>query len=211
MGILYLVEPDGHFRIHTAAGYRVADGARADGFFGHPELLDRAHREDVPVSVPSAEVPESVAKDFLGQLGLLTALIVPVKCRDESLGALLLASNARDVSGDDWRGFAQVVSGQLGQAVTLSRAFERMRWLTLATDQSPTAVILTDAAGNIQYVNDKFSEMSGYMSAQAVGRNPRMLRSGKTPERTYRELWTTISAGGTWHGELENRRKDGTP
>ena len=82
--------------------------------------------------------------------------------------------------------------------------------LMLAVEQSPAAVVITDAQGTIEFVNPKFTEVTGFLAAEAVGKNPRILKSGKHDEEFYRELWQTISAGGVWRGEFCNKRKDGT-
>ncbi|NDU92199.1 MAG: EAL domain-containing protein, partial [Ferrovum sp.] len=86
----------------------------------------------------------------------------------------------------------------------------QLNTLSAAVRQSPASVIIADLEGNIQYVNPKFEQVSGYQSAEVVGKNPRILSSGeKTPE-DYRALWATITSGGTWQGVLHNRRKDGS-
>lgn len=69
---------------------------------------------------------------------------------------------------------------------------------------------VTDAAGNIIEINDKFSEISGYSRAELLGCNHRLLKSGKHNAAFYRAMWQTISAGRVWHGEICNRRKDGS-
>ncbi len=84
------------------------------------------------------------------------------------------------------------------------------RKLSLAVEQSPATIIITDTEGCIEYVNDKFVETTGYTKAQAIGNNPRMLSSGKTDPRLYEALWTTVKAGRSWRGEIENRRRDGS-
>lgn len=85
----------------------------------------------------------------------------------------------------------------------------RIRQLSRAVEQSPNTVIITDTAGNIEYVNPKFSSVTGYSFKEAVGRNPRFLKSGKTPPEVYRTLWKTIVAGQEWHGELQGKKKNG--
>jgi PAS domain S-box-containing protein len=90
-----------------------------------------------------------------------------------------------------------------------SRADALIRMLTLAVDQSPAAAIITDLHGTIQYVNQRFVQSTGYSVADALGNNPRMLKSGKTPASTYADLWRTIRGGHVWEGEILNRRKDG--
>jgi len=86
---------------------------------------------------------------------------------------------------------------------------EELKKLTRAIEQSPVSVIVTDAAGRIEYVNPRFTEVTGYTMDEARGRNASFLKSGKTPAQTFRELWRTVTAGGVWHGELCNRRKNG--
>lgn len=86
---------------------------------------------------------------------------------------------------------------------------ETIRRLTVAVDQGPAAVIVTDLQGNIDYVNRRFTEITGYEAVEVHGKNPRILKSGLTPPEIYRELWSTIVAGGKWSGVVQNRRKDG--
>ncbi len=98
----------------------------------------------------------------------------------------------------------------LGQETTEARAAaERAALLTRAIEQSPATVMITDATGSIEYVNPKFSELSGYQLDEVQGRNPRLLKSGHSTEVDYAELWETISAGGEWRGTLCNRKKSG--
>jgi PAS domain S-box-containing protein len=79
-----------------------------------------------------------------------------------------------------------------------------------AIEQSANIVVITDLKGIIEYVNPKFVEVTGYPASEAVGKNPRILKSGLQGEAFYRELWQTITSGKQWHGELQNKRKDGT-
>jgi len=85
-----------------------------------------------------------------------------------------------------------------------------MRILSVALEQSPLSIILTDPDGTIEYVNPQFTRVSGYSAEEALGRNPRILKSGEQPTEFYKELWDTITSGETWHGEFHNRKKDGT-
>jgi two-component system, cell cycle sensor histidine kinase and response regulator CckA len=89
------------------------------------------------------------------------------------------------------------------------RSEDRLRTLSLAVEQSPSIVVITDTAGVIEYVNRKFVEVTGYSSEEAVGANPSLLKSGATPDEVYRELWRTVSAGGEWRGEFQNKKKGG--
>lgn len=82
--------------------------------------------------------------------------------------------------------------------------------LAAAIDQVGYAVVMTDPCGNILYVNAAFTRMTGYSSEEAIGRKPSLLKSGRQDPAYYKDLWTTISAGHNWQGELINRRKDGS-
>lgn len=86
---------------------------------------------------------------------------------------------------------------------------DQLRKLSRAIEQSPSVVIITDTAGNIEYVNPKFSQLSGYLREEVIGKNPRILKSGELPLDVYNQLWQTITSGGEWRGELHNKKKNG--
>jgi PAS domain S-box-containing protein len=79
-----------------------------------------------------------------------------------------------------------------------------------AIEQSANIVVITDLKGIIEYVNPKFTEVTGYAVSEAVGQNPRILKSGRQNDAFYKDLWETIISGEQWHGEFQNKRKDGT-
>lgn len=81
--------------------------------------------------------------------------------------------------------------------------------LSSAIEQSPATVVITDLQGHIEYVNPKFTELTGYTYEEALGRNPNMLKSGAQSDAYYKELWTTISEGKVWRGQFQNRKKNG--
>jgi nitrogen fixation negative regulator NifL len=89
------------------------------------------------------------------------------------------------------------------------QAEKKLRQLSHAVEQSPVSVVITDIKGNIEYVNRKFTEVTGYSLAEIFGKNPRLLKSGEMPVEAYQQLWKTISKGGTWSGEFHNRKKNG--
>jgi PAS domain S-box-containing protein len=82
--------------------------------------------------------------------------------------------------------------------------------LVAAVDQAADGILITDKAGIIQYVNPAFTAMTGYTREEAVGQNPRILKSGLASPAFYEDIWRTLLSGGIWRGELTNRRKDGT-
>ena len=98
----------------------------------------------------------------------------------------------------------------IGDDITDKRSNEQeLRKLSRAVEQSPSTVIITDDKGIIEYVNPKFTQVTGYLPAEVLGRNPRILKSGETSSDDYKSLWETIGAGAEWRGEFHNRRKDG--
>jgi len=86
---------------------------------------------------------------------------------------------------------------------------ERVR-LALAVEQAGEAVVITDPDGSIRYVNPAFERTTGYRREEVLGKNPRILSSGRHPESFYREMWDALTRGETWRGSFVNMRKDGT-
>ena len=86
---------------------------------------------------------------------------------------------------------------------------EELCKLVRAVEQSPAYIVITDSKGNIEYVNPHFLEVTGYSAEEALGQNPRILKSGRTGEDAYKQMWETILAGDTWQGEFLNKKKNG--
>ena len=84
-----------------------------------------------------------------------------------------------------------------------------LRKISRVVEQSPVSIVITDLNGTIEYVNPEFTKITGYSAEEVIGENPRILKSGNMPPEAYKNLWTTISAGKPWEGELANKRKDG--
>lgn len=87
---------------------------------------------------------------------------------------------------------------------------EELTKLTRAVEQSPVSIVITDLEGNIEYVNPRASEVTGYLPGELIGQNPRIFSSGELSKSAYQKLYQTISAGNTWHGEFHNKKKNGT-
>ncbi|HTX73487.1 MAG TPA: PAS domain S-box protein [Rectinemataceae bacterium] len=124
--------------------------------------------------------------------------------------------------GDSVRHYLDIISpasvgGELigsvgiGIDVTEQRSAElRLRILSRAVEQSPGVVMITDTDGCIEYVNPSFETVTGYSADEVLGRNPSLLKSGRTEPEVYRKLWAALRAGQEWRGELLNRRKNGS-
>jgi PAS domain S-box-containing protein len=98
------------------------------------------------------------------------------------------------VTDDSWRERAE------GKRILLETAIE----------QAAESVLITDKNGNIQYVNPAFTKVTGYSRDEVLGKNPRILKSGRLKDGFYQEMWSTLTAGHVWAGHFINKRKDGT-
>ena len=85
----------------------------------------------------------------------------------------------------------------------------QLKKLSRAVEQCPSSVVITDVHGTIEYVNPNFIRLTGFTSEEAIGRNPRVLNSGKIPKATIKQMWDTILSGNEWRGELLNKKKNG--
>jgi len=110
----------------------------------------------------------------------------------------------------DSSGCVYGVLGVFEDITERKRAEEELQNLRTAVEQTANTIVITDARGIIEYVNPSFGKTTGYTAAEAVGQNPRVLKSGEQGAAFYRELWETITAGRIWRGEFHNRRKDGS-
>jgi PAS domain S-box-containing protein len=101
-----------------------------------------------------------------------------------------------------WHGFITDITER-------KAADERLRQLSRSVEQAPLSIVITDLQGDILYVNPSFTRHTGYTLDEVLGHNPRILKSGQTPQQTYLSLWDTLCSGAVWEGELYNRRKNG--
>ena len=87
---------------------------------------------------------------------------------------------------------------------------EHLKLISSALQVAANAIVITDGNGMIEWINNAFTTLTGYSVLEAVDKKTNLLKSGKHDEEFYRNLWGTVSAGKVWHGEMTNRRKDGT-
>ncbi len=92
---------------------------------------------------------------------------------------------------------------------SLKITMDDLRKLHNAVEHSSAVVVITDREGNIEYVNPKFIQVTGYDRTETTGKTPRLLKSGEMPDDVYRELWQTITSGEEWQGIFHNRKKNG--
>ena len=107
-------------------------------------------------------------------------------------------------------GSTRVIQCNIRDITERKAAEAQVRKLSLAVEQSSAIIVITNIAGDIEYVNEAFERITGYSRADAIGQNPRILQSGKTPCQTYAAMWEALSQGRPWHGEFHNRKSDGS-
>ncbi len=90
-----------------------------------------------------------------------------------------------------------------------SKEHSELLKLTAAVNQSPSIILMTDTNGNVEYVNPRFTQVTGYTFKEVIYKNPKILKSGEMSENEYKELWDVIKSGNIWKGEFRNRKKSG--
>ena len=149
--------------------------------------------------------------------GFRTLLYLPLIHGNEVLGVLILGTISRLHQFSDeelslCRTFSNLSSTALANAKLFDenmQSVEKLKLLNHAVEASSVSVVITNAEGNIQYVNPWFTEITGYSSDEVPGKNPRVLKSGNQSKIFYEDLWNTILSGKDWIGELLNRKKNG--
>ncbi|MEI6883537.1 MAG: PAS domain S-box protein [Bacteroidota bacterium] len=107
-------------------------------------------------------------------------------------------------------GIPQYMSATAIDITEIKEKEKEIRKLNLAIEQSPVSIVITDLKANIEYASPAFYNITGYTFEEVKGKNVNLLKSGKTPDSVYRDLWGTITEGKPWQGEWVNRRKDGS-
>lgn len=141
--------------------------------------------------------------------GLRCSISLPLRVDGQVIGAFTLYSDVEDRFDDEEERLLGELAADLSYALGALRHERWMRIISHAVEHSPATVVITNSEGNIEYVNLKFTELTGYTAEEVLGQNSRMLKSGELPADVYRELWQTIKAGGEWRGEFHNVKKNG--
>ena len=149
---------------------------------------------------------QAILRQYLG--GQLPDYIVELRlrCKDGSWKWMLCRGMVvkRDAGGQPVR-----MIGTHSDITERILAQEKLLTLSKAVENSPASVVITDPNGAIEYVNLKFTEVTGYTAEDAIGQNPRILKSGEQPDEFYKKLWGTIASGSEWQGEITNKKKSG--
>jgi len=165
------------------------------------ELREEKKAIDLYVDPEEREIFQSI----LGEEGTIFDFETKLKRRD---GAEILVKESskqiKNLVNKDiiYQGVIHDISQQKKDEVQIKK-------LHRAIEQSSVSVVITDSEGNIEYVNPKFEDVTGYTSAEAIGVNPRILKSGEQNSEIYKNLWDTITSGNVWKGEFHNKKKNG--
>ena len=168
---------------------------------GKSEWIDDVSKSDKSLF---KRVPEAVEAGFTSVCG------VPVMGGDRVLAVLIFAFTRRPDAESRPARLMASVARSMGSIVLRKLSEDEIRKLSLAVKQSPVSVVITNRHGIIEFVNPRFTEDTGYSIEEVLGKNPRILNSGKQDKEFYTRLWKTILDGKIWKGEFVNRRKDGS-
>ncbi len=134
-------------------------------------------------------------------------VVLPIQFNDE-IGYLTNSFN--NLSAELNRLIQELETRVSDRTSDLLAANEQLLQLTVAVEQSPSTIVITDIHANIEYVNPAFTRATGYTFEEVKGRNPRILKSGLTPPETYKTMWSELTAGREWRGDFVNKKKDNT-
>jgi PAS domain S-box-containing protein len=150
------------------------------------------------------------------QRGYASLIALPLRNGENTLGVLTLYATETDFFSATEINLLMELAGDLAYGILALRtrqeyrqAEEKVRILSRAMEQSPTAIIITNVAGAAEYVNTAFTRMTGYTLEEEIGKSQRELLSGSQSSENHEKLWAAITAGQIWSGELRNRRKNG--
>lgn len=167
---------------------------------GEPLLCDRKYSE----LLQNNGTVEPIGKPHEIWLG------VPLKFDEKTIGMMAVQhySDTKAYSEKE-KSMLEYVSTQVAKAIIYKQAEDQILKLSIAVEQSPVSIIITNVDGLIEYANTTFCELTGYTRDEVYGKNPRILKSGNTNSDIYPTLWATILKGQTWQGEFINKKKNG--
>lgn len=168
-----------------------------------------SHQGPLTVSDVQQDPHLAAFHELARQYEIGSLLILPLLVDQKIIGSLNLCSaQPRHFSAEEIN-LAWSVADQVAGALARARMIQTQQRLSTIVEQSEQSVIVTDTKGDIIYVNPAFERNSGYSRAEALGQNPRLLKSNQHDAAFYAKLWATISAGQVWRGRFINRKKDG--
>lgn len=220
VGHAYLCDPKNPDRLVSSDIWHLMDEERMAAFKEGTADFNFMRGEGLPGTVLKTKEPSWIIdlqsdknfprKKLAAQSGLRAGFALPVLAGSEVKGVLEFYSE-ENTEPDPSLFYTLIHIGtQVGRVIERRDAEESHRKLSLAVEQSPASVVITDIDGNIEYVNSTFCDVTGFSAEEVIGQKPSIVKSGYHSLDLYEELWSTITAGGEWRGELHNKKKDGT-
>jgi len=142
--------------------------------------------------------------------GFMSSIALPMATEDGVYGVLSIYASVPDAFDAEEVALLTELAEDLAFGIGTLRTRLAHRLMAHVIEQNPTVVVITDLAGDIEYVNPRFTELTGYSLEEVKGRNSRLLKSGAVSQEEYALLWKTITSGGRWNGTFHQRRKDGS-
>jgi len=174
-----------------------------DGFEVCQRLKQSEVTRDIPIIFMTALA--STADKVKGlKLGAVDYITKPFQ-EEELIARLDLHLQLRYLSQD----LAEQNQKLQAEIAQREAAEAQIRILSKVSEQSPASILITNVQGNIEYVNPKFEELTGYRLEDVIGKNPRILKSGETSSEEYAHIWKLLSNGLEWHGEFHNKKRNG--
>jgi diguanylate cyclase (GGDEF)-like protein/PAS domain S-box-containing protein len=136
--------------------------------------------------------------------------VFPLKIYNNSLGILALYARQKDYFDTTVLASLQSLADQIAVALWTAEDRDQLRLQNMALTAASNAIVITDTKGCVLWANSAFSHLTGYDLEKVQGRNMRFLQSGVQDQVFYKQMWQTILAGQSWHGELVNRRANGS-
>lgn len=177
-----------------------------------PWLFEKLQKNEAVVISSVDEIPASAVREreYFESQNLKSFLRIPVIYQGKLIGTLGIDTVQKAIRWTESMLSLLKIIGELLVGAHHRRVTDgKLQKLSLAVEQSPSIVMVTNPEGCIEYVNPKFTEVTGYSSDEVLGKNPSILKSGKVPDGDFKKLWQTVQAGREWQGEFVNRKKNG--
>jgi two-component system cell cycle sensor histidine kinase/response regulator CckA len=217
LNILVIEDSDADFRLLERKLKQDGLPVRCRRAVSLDELADEVERGPWDIVLSDYNVPQMAFLDGLtllqSRLPDVPVIVVSGTVGEERAVALLKLGVSDFVLKDHLVRLRPVIERSLADAAArraIRAAEAELRLLHAAVNAAVDAVVITDRAGTIVWVNPAFTTITGFTAEEAIGRNPRdLVKSGAHPAEFFTDLWNTLLAGKVWHGEITNRRKDG--
>ncbi|HFD14295.1 MAG TPA: diguanylate cyclase [Epsilonproteobacteria bacterium] len=152
---------------------------------------------------------DNAKKKLLDLFKINSLLILPIFVQGKWWGFLGIGDEEDQVLAESHVEILSTATSIIGAAISNTRNLKSLQMSSAVFDHTIDGVLVTDVDNNIVHVNDAFLEITGYSREAAIGRNPRVLKSGKHDKHFYKKMWSQLAEEGYWQGEITNRKKNG--